>query len=207
MKKTVIASLLGLAVVAATASSYGQGFVQFQNYNFGATSLNAPVTFGVTATSGGKAGTAGVRVGNEFTADLLYSLDGGTTYTLLTAANANDPQYPAAFGITGAGDGDSANFAGYFFGNTATIPGYSSGPISFIVEAWTGGASYAAATQWRGQSASFTMPSITAAGGAGQPSDFAGLTAFAVNPVPEPSIFALAGLGAAGLMAFRRKKV
>jgi len=204
MKKSAIASLLTVAALAITASSYGQGSVQFQNYNFGATTLNAPVTFGVTATSGGKAGTAGVRVGSEFTADLLYSLDGGTTYSLLTGAQSGSATYPTPFAFGVGADGDAVNFSGYFFGNPVTIPGYSSGPISFIVEAFTGGTSYANATQWRGQSSSFTMPSI--ATGTAPPSDFAGLTAFTVLPVPEPSIFALAGLGAAGLMAIRRKK-
>jgi hypothetical protein len=175
--------------------------VNFQNYNFGATSLNAPVTFGQTANVGGVNGVTGVRIGKEFTADLLYSLDGGVTYSLLTAGQSGSSAYPTPFAFGLGNDGDAANFAGYFFGNGVTIPGYSSGPVSFIVEAFHG-ANYAAA-DWKGQSAVFTMPSI--ATGTTPPSDFAGLTAFVVT-VPEPSIFALAGLGAAGLMAFRRKK-
>jgi len=204
MKKSVIASLLTAAALAFVATSYGQGSVQFQNYNFGATTLNAPVTFGVTATSNGKAGTAGVRVGSEFTASLLYSLDGGANYSLLTAAQSGSATYPTPFAFGVGADGDAVNFSGYFFGNPVTIPGYSSGPVSFIVQAWTGGTSYAGATQWSGQSGVFTMPSI--ATGTAPPSDFAGLTAFTVLPVPEPSIFALSGLGAAALMLIRRKK-
>jgi hypothetical protein len=201
MKKSVIASLLTAASLAFVATSYGQGSVQFQNYNFGATSLNAPVTFGQTANVGGVNGVTGVRVGKEFTADLLFSLDGGATYSLLTTAQSGNAGYPTAFAFGTGNDGDAANFAGYFFGNPVTIPGYSSGPVSFIVEAYHG-ATYAAA-DWKGQSAAFTMASI--ATGTTQPSDFAGMTGFVVT-VPEPSIFALAGLGAAGLMAFRRKK-
>jgi len=158
----------------------------------------------MTANQGGVNGVSGTRIGKEFTADLLFSLDGGTTYSLLTAAQANDgTAYPTPFAFGLGNDGDSANFAGYFFGNSVQIPGYTSGPISFIVEAYHG-ASYAAA-DWKGQSAAFTMPSIALAGGTAQPSDFAGLTGFVVT-VPEPSVFALAGLGAAGLLAFRRKK-
>lgn len=205
MKKSVIASLLGVATVVATAvSSYGQGQVNFQNYDFGAASLNAPVTFGVTASPGGKAGTAGVRVGSEFNADLQYSLDGGATFSLLTAAQSGNAGYPSPFAFGVGADGDAGNFAGYFFGNPVTIPGYTSGAISFIVEAWTGGTSYANATQWRGQSAAFTMAGI--ATGTTQPGNFTGMSGFVVNPVPEPTVFALAGIGAAALMIVRRKK-
>jgi hypothetical protein len=201
MKKSV---LLGLASLAVAVSSYGQGSVNFQNYNFGATSLNAPVTFGVTAAPGGKAGTAGVRVGSEFSADLQFSLDGGATFSTLTAAQSGNAAYPAAFAFGAGADGDAGNFAGYFFGNPVTIPGYSSGAVTFIIDAWTGGSSYANATQWRGQSTPFTLASI--ATGTAPPTDFAGLNAFVVNPVPEPTVFALAGIGAAALMIVRRKK-
>jgi hypothetical protein len=213
MKKTVLASLLSLGIVAMATSSYAQGQVNFQNNNFGGTGpgdvVNAPVTFGMTATAGnGRSGTSGVLVGSDFTADLLYSLDGGSTYTVLTAANANDPSYPAAFGVPGATDGDSANFAGSFFGGVASIPGYTSGPVSFEVRAWQGASSFTAAQaarDWTGISAPFTLSSIQVSGQPGLPSDFTTMQAFVVT-VPEPSVFALAGLGAAGLMAFRRKK-
>jgi len=211
MKKTVLASLLSLGIVAMAATSYGQGQINFNNNNFGGTGggvVDAPVTFAVTATAqNSRHGTAGQTVGSDFNADLLFSLDGGTTYTVLSTAAANDPSYPATFGIPGATDNDSANFAGYFFGGVATIPGYSSGPVSFKVRAWQGGTSFAGATGWVGQSAPLTLASITGPGsGTALPSDLVGLQAFSVNPVPEPSIFALAGLGAAGLLAFRRKK-
>jgi hypothetical protein len=207
MKKSVIASLLGVATMVVAASSYGQGQVNFQNYDFGGASstLNAPVTFSVTAAPGGKAGTAGVRVGSEFSADLLYSLDGGANFSLLTAAQSGNAGYPSPFAFGVGADGDAGNFAGYFFGNPVTIPGYSSGAISFMVEAWTGGSSYLTATQWRGQSAAFTMAGGIATGTT-QPGNFTGMSGFVVNPVPEPTVFALAGIGAAALMIVRRKK-
>jgi hypothetical protein len=190
------------ALAVPAAAVYGKGRMEFQNYNFGATSLNAPVSFGTTANVGGVNGVAGVRVGSEFSADLLYSLDGGTSYNLLTAAQSESINYPTSFAFGFGVDGDAANFAGYFFGTPITIPGYTSGPISFIVEAFTG-TSYANAS-WRGQSESFTMSSSPV--GTVKPGDFFGLTAFTVNPVPEPTVFALAGLGAAALMIIRRRK-
>jgi len=199
MKKTVLATALALMGSFAAVSSYGQGSVIFENYDFGA--LNAPVTFGQTANVGGVSGTSGLRVGSEFTADILYSLDGGVTYTLLTQGNAGaGGAYPTAF--TGT-DGNAASGAGYFLGPTITIPGYTSGAVNFIVEAYHG-SSYAAG-DWKGKSAAFSVPGL--ATGQSPASQFPGgsLQAFAVT-VPEPSVFALAGLGAASLLAFRRKK-
>ena len=197
MKRKIIASLLGFGgSIALVASSHGQGTVFFLNY---ATDVNAPVTFGSAGTVGANSVTAGEAVGSEFTAALLYSLNGGSTFTLLDQASAGaGGSYPTPFLST---DGNSANGAGYFNGPIVTIPGYTSGPISFMVQAYHG-SSYANA-DWKGQSASFTLPSI--ATGTTQTGDLVGMPGFVVN-VPEPSIFALAGLGAAGLMAFRRKK-
>ncbi|HEY5297630.1 MAG TPA: PEP-CTERM sorting domain-containing protein [Verrucomicrobiae bacterium] len=210
MKKTVIASVLGVvALVATVSSSYGQGTVVFQNYSFGADALNAPVTFASPGLDGTSAVTPGEDVGSTFVADLLYSLNGGSTYTLLTQANANQAAYPSVFGFSAA-DGDTGNYAGDFFGNGVTIPDYSSGAITFIVEAYNG-SSYANSTGvgfWRGQSSAFTMPSI--ATGTQPVPDFVGyLTPFSVSTlaVPEPTTLALAGLGGlASLVAFRRKK-
>lgn len=192
--------------MALVSSSYGQGQVNFQNYNFGATTLNAPVTFGKTQNSGGVNGVLGTRIGKEFNAALEFSLD-GTTFNTLTAAQANDgTAYPTPFAFGIGNDGDAANFAGYFFGNSVQIPGYTSGSISFKIDVYNGTSFSSGNTTWNGQSATFTMPSITVVGGTALPSDFAGLNSFTVNPVPEPTVFALAGIGAAALMIVRRKK-
>lgn len=185
--------------MALVASSHGQGTINFANY---ASDVNAPVTFGMTQSGNGVTGISGGLVGSEFTAALMYSLDGGVTYTLLTSAASGNPAgYPSPF--TGVDNGAASAGSGYFVASPAavTIPGYSSGAVSFIVQAYHG-SSYAAA-DWKGQSAAFTVPSL--ATGLATPGDLVGMQAFTVA-VPEPSIFALAGLGAAGLMAFRRKK-
>jgi hypothetical protein len=212
MKRQIVATILGIAASAAlVTTSFGQGKVFFANYNTASGSgpsfdpgVNAPVTFGQTANVGGVNGISGGVVGAEFTADLLFSLDGGATYSRLTTAQAGDAGYPTAFFGT---DNTPASAAGYFQGPFITIPGYSSGPISFIVEAYHG-SSYAAA-DWKGQSAAFTLNSI--ATGQSPVGDFgpvggSGFLQGFVVTVPEPSVFALAGLGAASLMAFRRKK-
>ena len=188
MKKTLNSTALALFGLFVTLNSHGQGSVIFANYDFGA--LDAPVTY----TPGG------VRVGSEFTADLLYSLDGGVNYTLLTQAAAGaGSAYPTAFSGT---DGNNASGAGYFIGPTVTIPGYTSGAVNFIVEAYHG-SSYSTA-DWKGQSAPFSVPSL--ATGQTPASQFPGGSMQPFSVIPEPSVFALAGFGAAGLMAFRRKK-
>lgn len=190
--KTLAISLMLLGLFVVCFKSQGQGSVNFANTNFNG--LDAPVTFN----------PGGIRLGSEFTADLLYSLDGGATYSRLTAEQSGSATYPTPFAFGIGADGDSANFAGYFFGNTVTIPGYSSGAVSFIVEAYHG-ASYAVA-DWKGQSAPFIIPSL--ATGLEPPEFF---PADSMQPfsliIPEPSVFALAGLGAVGLMAFRGKNI
>jgi hypothetical protein len=212
MRSTIFAFLLMVASSLAIATSYGQGQFWFENYNFGITTLNAPVTFGTTANVGGINAVAGTKVGKEFTADVLYSFDGGANYSLLSAAQSQDSTYPTPFAFGVGSDGDVANSAGYFFGNIATIPGYASGPVTFIVEAYNGASFNGANTTWRGRSAPFTMPALST--GLTLPYDFAGLTGFTVDSVPqlssysvpEPSLIALAGAGGALLMLVRRRK-
>jgi len=214
MKRKILTSVLGLvASTVMVATAFGQGKVFFANYNTPSGSgpsfdpgVNAPVTFGITDNTHGINATAGALVGSEFTAALLYSTDGGATFSLLTTAQAGDAGYPTAFFGT---DGNAGSAAGFFQGPGVTIPGYSSGPISFIVQAYNG-SSYAATTTWRGASAAFTLNSIATGtqpvGDFGPVGGGGSLHAFTVLPVPEPSIFALSGLGAAALMMIRRRK-
>lgn len=197
MKRTVIASVIGgVACLAAALSSYGQGQVFFANY---ASDVNAQVAYS-SDTAVVPAGKAGMAIGgNTWMADLLYGI-GSDPVTSLAAGSAT--------AFLGSADGDTANGAGYFVGNAVTIPGYSSGPISFIVRAWstsgaTGGADYDTSLL-RGESAVLTMPSI--ATGTMPVGDLVGLQAFTVEIVPEPTTLALVGLGAAALLAFRRRK-
>lgn len=220
MKRTIVASVLGIA--GSAAMTYGQGTVYFQNYTSAANTVHitAPVTFassGHAVTGGNGPSVAGNGVGKEFTADLLYSVGNTGTYTALTFANSGATVsgafgYPAAFaygsGLDGALPGTpSGGSPGYFLGAGIKIPGYTSGTIAFIVEAYNG-SSYAAsqgAGLWRGQSAAFVMSSI--ATGTTPTGYLTGLGGFTVSSVPEPATMALGGLGLASLLLFRRKQV
>jgi hypothetical protein len=193
MKKTLVASILGLV---AAASVMAQGTVKFNNYD-GTT--YAQVVYG----GPGSGGVQGTGVNNQFTAGLYYafgavnwsggyldnSIAGFTLASVTTTIN------------TGAFAGPAG--VGFFNGGNATIPGYIGGQISFVVVAYNG-ANYASSAI-RGSSQSFTLPEI--ATGLSPAGSFGPtFQSFAVNAVPEPSTFALAGLGLASLLIFRRRK-
>jgi len=195
MKRKIIASLLGLAAVAVAQSSFGQGTVYFANYVFTDHALTAVVT----------RSDNGLTVGNTFKADLLFHIG---------AATGNVADYTLAAGsqttFNGSSDGDAAGFAGYFFGPSVTIPGYSSGPISFIVEAFNG-VDYGT-SQAKGRSAEFTLPSISAGNPAPPVGDLFNsgvggpfFQAFTVA-VPEPTTLSLIGLGVGAFALIRRRK-
>lgn len=202
MKKALVAALLGIAL--NVTSSHAQGYIAMHSYIVvGGTPVFSAVTYGPG--SGAKTGQ-NVGNGSSFKADLLYSLTGAPGSFQL-AAGSQTGFWP------GSADGGSptTDGAGVFFGPTVTIPGYTSGSVSFIVEAYNG-SSYGQVGSYNGQSAPFsiaslqTNPLLTP----GDVLNASGTTVNGMQPfvvtVPEPSIFALAGLGAAGLMAFRRKK-
>jgi len=189
MKKTIVASILGVvASVVPVGSSYGQGYVFFNNYD---ATTHAAVTW---ANTGVPAGKAGLAVGNLWKADLLYQFGGGA----LTPAGV----VATFFGAT---DGDLATGAGYFQGPIATIPNYSGGAITFVVRAFLG-TDFATAL-YSGQQ-TFTIaggiPNGTPAPPAG--SFGAAFLPFTVTAVPEPSALALIGLGTGALLFLRRRK-
>jgi len=200
MKRKLAAAILGIAAsVGLATSAHAQGFVTFGNYN-----SSAPVNYGA-----GTGGPVGTGVNSSYTAGLWYFL--GTTS--LASAGGNASQLPAGWeAATVAAQFNVGQFAGpagvgFFSGtganSTATIADYTSGPITFSVISYDG-SSFASANN-RGNSAGFTLPSITTGNGA--VGEFGpGLTSFSVLPVPEPSIFALSGLAGAALMLIRRKK-
>jgi hypothetical protein len=201
MKKSLIFAALGVAATAAT--SMGEGYVVFSSYaaNGG---IGPRTTIYGTSTLLNSTWTAGLyyaigTVSDPVNNSLAASIDSlPTGMTLYTGQNAT-----AAY----ANSGWAKGLLGYFDGSVLTIPGYTSGPITFEVVAYQG-TDYASATS-RGRSGSFTMTSIQSSAVA--PSNFGDngqpMPNFDVVSVPEPSTLALAGLGGVGmLLAMRRKK-
>jgi len=204
MKRKLAAAILGIAAsVSLVSSAHAQGRVLFNNYGgSGANTTFAPVNYGA-----GTGGTVGAGINSTYTAGLWYFLG---TQSLAASTPGNDG-LPAGWevaSVTQQFNTGGPGSEGIFVGPQATIADYVSGPITFAVTAFNGanyGAAPASGIWARGHSAGFTLSGIatglSAAGNFGP-----GLTSFSVNPVPEPSIFALSGLGAAALMLIRRKK-
>jgi hypothetical protein len=184
MKKTLVTML---AAVAMAASSYAQGTVSFVNTAGTLVQIN-----GVSATT-----AAGAKV------ELVWAPVGTLDINLFqlvpgTAATVGSP------------------LAGRFSGGVRTIPqgtgsgGIAAGGLALIAVRGYVGADYASATV-KGITAAFQVdtgdPTTTPAGtaatitGAGLWNSTLNLTA-----VPEPTSMALAGLGAASLLIFRRRK-
>jgi hypothetical protein len=92
---------------------------------------------------------------------------------------------------------------------TLVVPGIPAGGTgTFQIRAWSvaSGATYAAATV-KGKSALFDVAGL-GDGVLTLPADFANFRSFNLvgGVIPEPSTFVLAGLGAAALVIFRRRK-
>jgi len=133
----------------------------------------------------------------------------------------NDSNYKFA---TNAGTGalvvaQTGNTGGisYLNGSTFTVAGTAAGggTVSVFVIGWSvlyGSNPFAAALAGAPLGWSLEFNYAYGAGPnpgpAGTPDNFAtqGLTAFGVQPVPEPTSLALAGLGMASLLVFRRRK-
>jgi hypothetical protein len=186
--------LLTLLVVAVGASAaLAQGTINFSSF---ATGVNAPTT--------NAAGQRIVLSSGPYVADLFWSANTAATASQLTAAGFN-----AAFSTL------TLNGGGYFLGGSRTINGVTTGPIIAQVRVWStaGGntafdtAKNAIGGEW-GQSALFLIPTL--GGGVTAPPPMTAFNgggfALTLNAVPEPTSFALAGMGLASLLIFRRRK-
>lgn len=189
MKKSLLLSVLGLA--AATATSYGQGSIQFNTYtSHGGSGL-------VTTFNANAAPAYTGAVTPDFTAQLLYSL------APVVEAAGSDP-ISGAWTVAGGVSG-SFMAGGYFTGPNFVQNPYTPGSqVYFQIVAYrTSDGDYNSAL-YRGKSAAFSQ---TLATGLELPGTMDNLQPFQVYlAIPEPSTLALAGLGLASLLVARRRK-
>jgi len=189
MKKLIL-SIAGTSLLALSGSAQGIVFAD----NSGAAS---------DTTINGVANTT-----QDLNLELLYGSSAGAVstpvVTLLLSSSASPAGTPTAIGAT-YGAATDISFLGTIAdpsGATYTLPGGVTD--YFQVLAWTGNTSYANATT-KGASAVFTE-SIPA-GSTAFPADISnvGVVALTTSVVPEPSTLAMAGVGLASMLIFRRK--
>src|SRR5207244_836562 len=134
--------------------------------------------------------SAGGRIHDpNYVADLFFSTTTSAATDSLTAAGFN-----VVFSTTTAGGG------GYFLGGTRTVTG-ASGAIEAQVRVWNQSL-FTTFDQARTMGGEWGVSAPVIVNLAIPPAPappMAGLTGFELTAVPEPSTFALAGLGAAAL--------
>lgn len=180
---------------------YGQGRVAFNNATY-----SAPDAITVDALNQGAAGgNTGDGIGNDkYAVQLLFAAGSFASQAAFDAAN---PTASSVFtGVFLVNTGPLATFSGFF--DAGQIATATAGTYTMQCLAWynVGFSTFAAASAGGvnvGKSALFTINS-TASPSPINSTVFPGFTVAAL--VPEPSTFALAGLGAAALLLFRRRK-
>jgi len=210
MERALIIGLLSVA--CATVSSFGQGTISVDTYNvinfsfvsYGSSGIPAN---GVSGTPGNVNG--GLQQG--WTMGLYYVV-GNVTVGSDPSGNTGDP---STFGglTLATGSGTTAPFGTSL---TGFLPGYALSPVALSVPGTSSaggdiitveivaysGSSYSAAL-YRGHSATFTMPTAAFDSNPTKVGNY--MPSFSVFPVPEPSVFALAGLSAVAVVFFRRR--
>jgi len=189
--------LLTLTLVAACASTMlGQGRIGFDNLG----TQNA-ITVG-TANQGAPGGAAGANIGGNYLIQLVWAPQGTyASQSLFEAAILGSSTGVAFFGVTGGSP--TTDGAGLFDGGSVPV---AAGTYTIQARAWysTGFATYASALNQANTGYS-TLMDITSTAPP-TPAQFTAFPSFTVGIVPEPSTLALAGLGVASLLLFRRRK-
>jgi hypothetical protein len=160
-------------------------------------------------------------VGTSLVNPLFSSASGTLNYSSLSGFLAANPGWLGAWGPNGGTASNPALIAmnnGVISGGTYTINNIGDGAdAEYFLISWTGAftTADAAIAAFNGRQAMFGESAVftTGTGGAGTPATlptnlkttFGGMTMVANAVVPEPATFALAGLGLAALLVFRRR--
>jgi hypothetical protein len=213
MKKLLLTSLASLLTVAA----FAQGTVTFQNASTVAgwnPVADRNVKFGETAAAYNPLLVAGANVSSNYAGVNLSSLRAALYYAPGAVADADWTQVNlAATGTAATFKQSTAATAGSWFGGTRTLSTIAAqgGVASLMVVVWDSSLSndplsVAARGGLWGRSAVFAYS--TPSGSTPAPAEFLpnNLQSFTIGVVPEPSSMAIAGLGAAALVFFRRRK-
>jgi len=203
--------------------SYGQGTVNF------AAGASATTRISTNSAIGG-ATTGLISGGGYYFALFVAPTTTGTNWGLSTSW---DPTTAGFSLVNGGAYGTNGAAAGRFSGNPTstdplTVAGFpTSSSAEFVVVGWSAnvaGPSWAALAAWRNGASggpqtgwlghSFVADNVQLGGGAIPAGNIFGANtgqvpgfALGMVTIPEPTSMALAGLGAAALVIFRRRKV
>ena len=192
MKKTLFAIIAACAL--GTTNSHGQGSIFFQNLASGP--IRAVNYIGPNYYAGAPFRVSLFWVAGAYSGSAYQLISSGTYF----AANA------PMFGAGPVVEPDQSNGAGFFDGGVIQIPGTTAGIYSFVVVAWNGASSYQQAftspSSYLGNSSVFQVTLVTGA----TPANTTVIPTFlTTTPDPEPTTFALAGLGLVSLLVVRRR--
>ncbi len=195
-----ISAVLGLC----TTSAFSQGTISFANTTTTLVTTNGP--------------TSGQAVKTTTDVELFYQPGSNplpaAIYNPVTAA-VTQGGWEALGAVVALGPQATGRFSG---GNETTGTDVAqNGGAWLTVVGWTGSAANLQAAIAAGDYVGESTVWESATGGGGSPPATAvaitatalqgtSFTGLVLTPVPEPSIIALSGLGAAGLLLFRRKK-
>jgi hypothetical protein len=197
MKKLILSVT---AVSALTLSGFAQG-INFADNNPAATAAG-----GYDTTIAGAPNFT-----QDLNLELLYGTTAGSITTPIVTLLLSSSASPANGNIGGTymASGDISALGGAILDNNAQEYNLAAGTYFFQVLAWTGSAaSYAAALQTSGQFAGASQVFSTSTAALPAPSaDISGVGIIGLVPtaVPEPSTLAMAGVGLASMLIFRRR--
>jgi hypothetical protein len=187
MKKSLLLGILGLAAVAAT-NSYGQGGIIIGNYQ---APFNKIVWGPGVATAG-----EGVRGSHGVDLTLWYGM-----------GNLAADQLNLNIALTWKTDSEGLGYYGYYAPVQVNLPGWANGQTwTFQVRA-SGNSINGIIDTVNSRSALF-FENANISSTAGDPPGLPGVSTQSIGltvVVPEPSTFALVGLGAAALAIARRR--
>jgi len=208
-------ALITLALTCA-AGAFAQGTVTFNNRVVGSvvTHVYAPLAATPSVSRKGN-GSADTATGTTDWAGWTGLSGSGYMAALLSAPGFGQPESslvassPSTTFRTGAA-------AGFISGVTATLANVGADANAATLEMVVWDNSSGVYSTWSQASVAWLGGLIAAGesgrldigpiGGTGTPPNLVGLQSFNIYTIPEPTTFALVGLGAASLLIFRRRK-
>jgi len=191
----------------ASLSTFGQGSIAFSW--FGSGSPTAGVQVGNPSNPSSQ--LAGWYVAGDYSVEAYMANGAGQTEASLTPIAASRTVFIGGATTTASGS-PSTDGSGYIQGPVVDTGFAAGGTATIEVRAWydpNHNTTYEQAVALgvnNGKSTLYNISLVTSTDPTIQSLDSINFQAFTVSSVPEPSTFALAGLGAAALLIFRRRK-